>query len=92
MQNLFNELNLIDRAYRRGYDVERLDWMPAPPPLPRGTITVLLRFIAPQRTVFFDVHAYLASEEDRVIIEKSGLLDPKHIVLHETVRMYVPGT
>jgi hypothetical protein len=32
MQNLFNELDLIDRAHRRGYDVERLDWIPAPPP------------------------------------------------------------
>jgi hypothetical protein len=53
---------------------------------------VLLRFIAPHRTVIFDVHAFLTSREDRVIIERSGLLDPKHIVFQETVRVYVANT
>ena len=89
MQDLFNELDLVRNAREQQYQVEWLDWRPAPPHLVPGAVTVALRFFSPLRTVIFDVHAYLTTGSYPVEIRVSELLDPQHIVFHETARIYV---
>lgn len=89
MQDLFNELDVVRKARERGYRVEWKHWRPTPPHILPEAISVTLRFFSPLRTVIFDVHAYLTAGVHPVEIQRSQLLDPKHIIFHETIRVYV---
>jgi hypothetical protein len=80
IQNLFNHLDLIDRARTHNYTVTWLSWMAASPALSgrlgEPAIKVLLRFQVPDQLVVFDVHAYLARD---LRILGSSLMDPKTV-------------
>lgn len=93
LQNLFNDLDLVGRVLADDYRVERLSWSETPIPGPAPIVAVLLRFLSPNDTIVFDVHGYLTSPRDIVIIGKSGMLDPKTIVLQRRIHILcAPGS
>jgi hypothetical protein len=92
LQNLFNDLDLVGLVSQDGYRVERLSWSETPIPGPAPVVAVLLRFISPQETIVFDVHGYLTSPGNSVVIGKSGMLEPKTIVLQRRIHIHcAPG-
>ena len=91
IQDLFNHLDLVDRALTHNYTATWLSWKPAKPSVCKylGTIaaSVLLRFHSAEDLVAFDVHAYLATD----LRVQNDLLDPKTIFFIDKVHLSSAG-
>lgn len=86
LQNLFNHLQLTELASSSQYTVERKSWKAyLGTRHPAGTVSVVLRFIAPYEQIVFDIHAFLAPNCD---ICASGMMDPKAIIIPGAVHLY----
>jgi len=92
VQNLFNHLDLVDRALAHNYTVTWLSWKAASPALEarlgQPAIKTTLRFRSSERLVSFDVHAFLSYRADLLA---SGLLDPKSIAFLGKIYFSTPG-
>ena len=90
VQNLFNHLDLVDRALKHHYTATWKSWKDARPEVSAdfGTraIKVILRFHSPDNLVKFDVHAYLSTSLK--ILGDSEMLDPKTIFLLRKIYFY----
>jgi hypothetical protein len=94
VQDLFNHLDLVDRALVSNYTPTRLSWLQANAELAASlghplVIKVSLRFRSPQQLVVFDVHAYLTPDLE---ILASRMLDPKMVAMLKKVYFSTPGT
>jgi hypothetical protein len=92
VQDLFNHLDLVDRALLHNSTVTWLSWKAVRPrietQLGEPAVTVILHFRSPDSLVVFDVHAFLSHQ---VEILASRMLDPKCLALLEKVYFSVPG-
>lgn len=92
VQNLFNHLDLVDRASVHNYTVTWLSWKAASPALTerlgQPAIKTTLRFRSREQLVSFDVHAFLSLQLD---VLASGLLDPKSISFLGKIYLSTPG-
>ena len=88
MRNLFDELQLIDRAVREEYTRVCLWFADSKASNhPPGTISAILRFISPSRDIAFDVHACISPD---CTIQGSGMFDPKAIHLARCAKIVSP--
>lgn len=80
IQDLFNHLDLVDRALLLNYAVTWLSWKAVSPALEtrlgQPAVTVLLRFRSQDALVIFDVHAFRSYQAE---ILASRMLDPKSL-------------
>jgi hypothetical protein len=92
VQNLFNHLDLVDRAAIHNYTVTWLSWKAASAALTeqlgQPAIKTTLRFRSREKLVSFGVHAFLSLQLD---ILASGLLDPKSISFLGKIYFSTPG-
>jgi hypothetical protein len=90
LRSLFNQLDLVGRATELNYTTSRLSWRRGSPELESKFgvpfVSTVLRFVSPDESITFDVHAYLSF--DKQILGASQLLDPKAIYLLRKVRFY----
>jgi hypothetical protein len=85
LQNLFNHLALTDRAVDKSYSVYCQDSRPARiVGVPDGAMSVILRFVAPGFEVAFEIYEDLTIDQSD---QRSGMLDPKSIVLQRTIHI-----
>lgn len=85
VQDLFNHLELIELARTKDYTAYWIDWMPSKrKSLGPNVVSVLLRFVAANEEVAFDVHGYLTPD---LQLLASGMLDPKSIVLNQAIHI-----
>jgi hypothetical protein len=79
LRNLFNHLELERIAAAKSYQAYHLSWSRyLGSRYPHGTISAVLRLVAPFEEVVFDVHAFISPD---CRIQESGLLDPKTLIL-----------
>jgi len=91
LQDLFNMLDLIERARVHNYTASWLMWKQASPEVEQDfgepAVNVLLRFISQETLVAFDVHAFL-SYDLRILSRDRKMLDPKTIFLLKRTHFY----